>query len=41
MRNYVEYNSKISFHSGYYIKECLDANKLSVKEFAKRSYLTL
>ncbi len=36
MSNYIEYNDKIAFHPGYYIKEIIDESGLSQKDFAKR-----
>lgn len=36
MSNYVEYNNKIAFHPGYYIKEIVDETGLTQEDFAKR-----
>ncbi len=36
MSNYFEYDDKIAFHPGYYIKEIIDESGLSQEEFAKR-----
>ena len=36
MSNYVEYNDKIAFHPGYYIKEIIDDSGLTQEDFAKR-----
>ncbi len=36
MSNYIEYNNKIAFHPGYYIKEIIDDSGLSQKDFAAR-----
>ena len=36
MSNYVEYNDKIAFHPGYYIKEIIDESGLTQEDFAKR-----
>ncbi len=36
MSNYVEYNDKIAFHPGYYIKEMIDESGLTQEDFAKR-----
>ena len=36
MSNYMEYNDKIAFHPGYYIKEIIDESGLSQKDFASR-----
>lgn len=36
MNNYIEYNDKIAFHPGYYIKEILDDTGLTQEDFAKR-----
>lgn len=36
MSNYIEYNNKIAFHPGYYIKEIIDESGLSQKDFAGR-----
>ena len=34
MSNYVEYNDKIAFHPGYYIKEMIDESGLTQEDFA-------
>lgn len=36
MNNYIEYNDRIAFHPGYYIKELVDESKLTQADFAKR-----
>lgn len=36
MSNYIEYNDKIAFHPGYYIKEIIDESGLTQADFAKR-----
>jgi addiction module HigA family antidote len=36
MSNYVEFNDKIAFHPGYYIKEIIDDSGLTQEDFAKR-----
>ncbi|MBQ6229852.1 MAG: HigA family addiction module antidote protein [Eubacterium sp.] len=36
MSNYIEYNDKIAFHPGYYIKEIVDDSGLTQEDFAKR-----
>ena len=36
MSNYIEYNGKIAFHPGYYIKEIIQESGLSQKDFAYR-----
>lgn len=36
MSNYFEYNDKIAFHPGYYIKEIVDGSGLTQEDFAKR-----
>ena len=36
MSNYIDYNDKIAFHPGYYIKEIIEESGLSQKDFAKR-----
>ena len=35
MNNYIEYNDKIAFHPGYYIKEIVDESGLTQEDFAK------
>lgn len=36
MSNYLEYNDKVAFHPGYYIKEIVDESGLTQEDFAKR-----
>jgi addiction module HigA family antidote len=36
MSNYIEYNDKIAFHPGYYLKEIIDESGLTQEDFAKR-----
>ena len=36
MSNYIEYNDKIAFHPGYYIKEIIDESGITQEDFAKR-----
>ena len=36
MSNYLEYNDKIAFHPGYYLKELVDESGLTQEDFAKR-----
>ena len=36
MSNYIEYNDKIAFHPGYYIKELVEESGLTQEDFAKR-----
>ena len=36
MSNYIEYNDKIAFHPGYYIKEIVEESGLTQEDFAKR-----
>lgn len=36
MSNYIEYNNKIAFHPGYYIKEIVEESGLTQADFAKR-----
>ncbi|MDO4266228.1 MAG: HigA family addiction module antitoxin [Eubacteriales bacterium] len=36
MSNYIEYNDKIAFHPGYYIKEIVEKSRLTQEDFAKR-----
>lgn len=36
MSNYLEYEDKIAFHPGYYIKEVIDESGLTQEDFAKR-----
>ena len=36
MNNYIEYDDKIAFHPGYYIKEIIEESGLTQADFAKR-----
>lgn len=36
MSNYIEYNDKIAFHPGYYLKEIIDESGLTQGDFARR-----
>lgn len=36
MSNYMEYNDKIAFHPGYFIKEIVDESGLTQEDFAKK-----
>lgn len=36
MSNYIEYDDKIAFHPGYYIKELVENSGLTQEDFAKR-----
>lgn len=36
MSNYIEFNDKIAFHPGYYIKEIIDESGITQEDFAKR-----
>ena len=36
MSNYIEYNDKMAFHPGYYIKEIIDDENTTQEDFAKR-----
>ena len=36
MNNYIEYNDRVAFHPGYYIKEIVEQSGLTQKDFAKR-----
>lgn len=36
MSNYIEYNDRVAFHPGYYIKEIIDDSGLTQADFAKR-----
>lgn len=36
MSNYIEFNDKVAFHPGYYIKEMVDESGLTQEDFAKR-----
>ncbi len=40
MNNYIEYNEKIVFHPGYYIKEIVDESGLSIEDFANKLDIT-
>ena len=40
MSNYVEYNDKMAFHPGYYIKEIIDDESIAQEDFAKRLGIT-
>lgn len=40
MSNYIEYNEKIVFHPGYYIKEIVDESGLSMEDFANKLDIT-
>ena len=33
MSNYIEYNDKIAFHPGYYLKEIVEASGLTQADF--------
>lgn len=35
MNNYIEYNDRVAFHPGYYIKEIVEQSGLTQKDFAK------
>ena len=35
MSNYIEYDDKIAFHPGYYIKEIVEESGLTQEDFAK------
>ena len=37
MSNYIEYNDKIAFHPGYYIKEIIDDSGLTQEDLAMKS----
>ena len=43
MSNYIEYNNKVAFHPGYYLKEIVDESGLTQEDFAaiapKRRFL--
>jgi len=39
-KTYIEFNDKIAFHPGYYIKEVVDESGLTQEDFAKRSGTT-
>ena len=36
MSNFIEYNDKVAFHPGYYIKEIVEESGLTQEDFAKR-----
>lgn len=36
MSNYIEYNDKVAFHPGYYIKELVEESGMTQEDFAKR-----
>ena len=36
MSNYIEYDDKIAFHPGYYVKEIIEESGLTQEDFAKR-----
>ena len=36
MSNYIEFNDKMAFHPGYYIKEIIDESGITQEDFAKR-----
>ncbi len=36
MSNFVEYNDRVAFHPGYYLKEIVDESGLTQEDFAKR-----
>ena len=40
MGNYIEFDDKIAFHPGYYIKEIVEESGLTQAEFAKRLGIT-
>ena len=40
MGNYIEYNDRIAFHPGYYIKELVEQSGLAQEDFAKRLNMT-
>ena len=40
MSNYIEFDDKIAFHPGYYIKEMVEESDLTQAEFAKRLDIT-
>lgn len=40
MSNYIDYNNKIAFHPGYYIKEIIEESGLTQEDFAKRLDIT-
>ena len=40
MSNYIEFDDKIAFHPGYYIKEIVEESGLTQTDFAKRLDIT-
>ena len=40
MSNYIEFDDKIAFHPGYYIKEIVEESGLTQADFAKRLGIT-
>lgn len=40
MSNYIEYNDKMAFHPGYYIKEIINDEDITQVSFAKRLGIT-
>lgn len=40
MSNYIEYDDKIAFHPGYYIKEIVEESGLTREEFANQLGIT-
>ena len=40
MSNYIEYNDRIAFHPGYYIREAIEESGLTQYDFAKRMDIT-
>ncbi len=40
MSNYIEYNDKMAFHPGYYIKEIIAGESITQENFAKRLGIT-
>lgn len=40
MSNYIEYNDKIAFHPGYYIKEIIEESTMTWEEFAEQLGMT-
>lgn len=36
MGNYIEYEDKVAFHPGYYLKEIVDESGLTQEDFVKR-----
>lgn len=37
MGNYIEYDDKMAFHPGYYIKEIVEESGLTQEDFAKKA----